>query len=549
VLVAQTAVLWMLRVPWGLQAAVLLAAGWATLTGAGLLRGITAGIGDAGARFAVSFLGGMAAITGTCYVLFHRAVWRVLGLDGPAAAVGLALSLVGLAALVVGLRCRPERRTRTSGTGPGGVLALLLALALSGATVYGVANTTAVGGAHDGAPLLEGLDRGHPLVGSTLPEWGHRDDFYAHLVAQPALIQSRGLPVEPIQHYGLGVWLLSTSLGLDGFDLADPVQAAKVLAVPVWFSLLALARFGARWLLELGRLSTLGAVLGVAFFAAVNYPILDTSRSSYLPFIGASGTLYHNLPQLYVTALGMAAVVLIGLSGRSERWGTPFVAGAAFVAASFVFKPSLFVVFATAIFVAAALAGKRRRKAALGAVGVLLLPVLWWVFYPRLVGISDPGPDTAFELFGFHSPQAADRFPAWISSSPWRLASAIVVFSFAVWIVPVAAWLWRAAGTLRRCRRAALGAVRDSPLQVVVVVALVLGLAIAGALVEAGARAGHGNFVWSVGSAYAIAMPLLIRLAADLRSRLCRLAVAALFALHLAAGGLHLWILTTAGHL
>ncbi len=551
VLVAQTVVLWVLRVPLALQAAVLATIAWATAAGAGLLRGVTAGIGDVGARFAIWFLSGMAAITGVSYVLFHPTVARALGLNSPAAATALSLTLVGLTALIVGLSRQPRPAEATSGLGTGSAAALLLALALSGATVYGVANTTTEGLLDtEGGSILEALDPEHPLVGSTLPEWGYRGDFYAHLVEQPVLIHSRGLPLAPIQHQGLQVWLLSSSLGFDGFDVADPVQAAKVLAVPVWFSLLALAGFVAHRLLGLGSLASVAAVASVVLFGAIFYPFHEGSRSSYLGFIGSAGATYHNVPQLYSVSMGMAAAALVGLSATQERArGGRFVAAAAFVAASFWFKPALFVVFAPALLLAAVMAGKQPRRTVIASGAVLVLPLLWWIGYPRLVGVPNLGLGVEVEPFGFQFLWAADRFPRWISSSPWRLAAAIVLLSFAAWVIPVLAWLRRAGASFRQRGWAALGTVRDSPLQVMVAVALVSGLGATGLLVEEGERFSHGNLTWPVAAAYVVAMPLLVRLAADLRSRVARLVVAGLLALHLAAGGVHLWLFITKGQL
>jgi hypothetical protein len=551
VLVVQTAALWALRVPWGLQAAVLATIAWATAAGAGLLRGVTAGIGDVGARFAIWFLSGMATITGVSYVLFHPTVARALGLDSPAAATALSLTLVGLAALIVGLSRRPRPATATSGVGTGSAAALVLALALSGATVYGVANTTTEGLFYtDGGSILEALDPEHPLVGSTLPEWGYPWDYYSHLVEQPVRIYREGLPTEPVQHHGLQVWLLSSSLGFNGFDVADPVQAAKVLAVPVWFSLLALAGFVAHRVLGLGSLASVAAVASVALFGAIFYPFHEGSRSSYLGFISSSGAMYHNAPQLYSVAMGMAAAALVGLSAKQDRArGDRFVAAAAFVAASFWFKPALFVVFAPALLLAAVLAGKEQRRTAIATGAVLVLPVLWWVGYPRLIGVPTLGLGLEVEPLGFQFLWAADRFPSWISSSPWRLGAAIVLLSFAAWVIPVLAWLRRAGASFRQRGWAALGTVRYSPLQVMVAAALVLGLGATGLLVEEGDRFSHGNLTWPVAAAYVVAMPLLVRLAADLRSRVARLVVAVLLALHLAAGGVHLWLFITAGQL
>ena len=550
-LVAQTAVLRVLRVPLGLQVAVLVTAVWATLAGAGFLRSVTAGIGDVGARFAIWYLAGMAAITGVAYVLLHPPVARALGLHGPAAAAGLSLCLVGLAALVVAFLRHPEEPAPASGWGMSNVPILVLALVLSGATVYGVANTTAVDPTwYEGSSILEDLDPEHPLVGSTLPEWGYRGDFYFHLISQPALIQSSGLPAEPISHQGLQVWLLTSSLAIDGFDVADPVQAAKVLAVSMWFSLLALARFLARRVLGVGRVASMGAVAAVALFAAINYPVLGTSRSSYLGFISASGAMYHNLPQLYSVALGMAAAVLIGASAEQGRpWGRPFVVAAAFVSASFWFKPSLFVVMAPAMVIAAGLVWREHRRAALGAILVLCFPPLWWVAYPRLVGVPTLDLGMGIDPFDVYFGLGAGRFPAWISSSFWRQAIAIVVLSFAAWLTPLGAWLGRAGSALRRRGRAALGVARRSALQVVLAVALALGVAMGVLLAEPGQARYYGNFTWSASAAYVISLPLLVRLATDVRSRVCRWVIVALFALHVAAGGLHLWILVTAGHI
>jgi hypothetical protein len=157
--------------------------------------------------------------------------------------------------------------------------------------------------------------------------------------------------------------------------------------------------------------------------------------------------------------------------------------------------------------------------------------------------------DWHLDPLGLYTLRAAGRFPEWVAANPWLLGGAVVVLSSAVWILPCLAWSGRAVRSLLQRGRAALGALRESSLAVVLAVAGVLGTGMALLLIEDGRRAYHGNFTWSIGAVYVIALPLLVRLGVDLRSRSARAVVGVLFAVHLAAGGLHLWILLTAGHL
>jgi len=542
-LVVQTVVLWVLRVPLGLQGAVLVTGGWATLAGAGLLRRTTAAIGDVGARFAFSFLAGMVSITGVSYVLFHTCIARALGLGSPAAATRLSLTVVGLVALVVGLLRRPDQRARTGGLGRSSAAILILALLLSGATVYGVANSTT---AARSPRVLTTLDPAHPLARSTLPDWGVTGDFYYHLVKRPARVERVGLPLQRVEHHGLQVWLLSSSLGFDGFDAADPVQAAKVLAAPVWFSLLILAHFLGRRVLGLAPWAALAGVAAVALFAPLDFVLLLDEAGSYRRVINAAGEMYHNMPQLYSVAMGMAAAALVGLSQeKGRRAGGPFLVAAAILTASFWFKPSLYVVMGPAMALGAAFAGQEYRRACLGAVTILSLPVLWWVTYPRLASVPAGQLDAVVDPLAFYRVYYTNRFPAWASLSAWRLVTVVLVLSFAAWAIPVAGWLRRSASALRRRGQGALAAARAAVLPVTLATALLLGVLIEALLVDQGSRAMHGNFTWSASATCVIALPLLLRLAVDLRWAAWRWAFGVLFAAHLTAGGLHLWALVT----
>lgn len=543
ILLVQTVVLWVLRVPLDLQGAVLLTAAWATAVGAGLTRRPAAGIGDVGARLALYYLAGMAAITGVSYFLFHIRIARALGLGDPASATRLSLTVVGLVALVVGLLRRPDRSARAGGWGRSSAGLLVLALLLSAATVYGVANSTS---AARSPGVLNQLDLDHPLARSGLRDWGVTGDFHYHLIKRPARIERLGLPLQRIEHQGLQVWLLSSSLGFDGFDVADPVQAAKVLAVPMWFAVLILAHFTGRRVLGLSPCFALAGVAAVALFAPLDFILLGDEAASYRRVINAAGEMYHNMPQLYSVAMGMAAAALIGVSQqKTRRAGGPFLVAAALVAASFWFKPSLYVVMGPAMVFAAVLVGRECRRPCVGAVAVLSLPVLWWVTYPRLVGVPTVEVSASVDPVAFFRIYATNRFPAWVSSGAWRLAAVVLVLSFAAWAIPVAGWLRRSASAVRLRGRAALAEARTAALPVTVAAALMLGVAIEALLVEQGDRATHGNFTWSASAACVIALPLLLRLAADLRSTVWRWAFGVLFAAHLAAGGLHLWALIT----
>lgn len=546
-LVVQTVVLRFLRVPLGLQAAALFTGAWATAAGWAFLHRLTAGVEDLSARLALWFLTGMIALTGVSFVLFHQPVARSLGLDGLGAATRLSLTVVGLAAIPLAGAGRATRPAPAARGRNGGLALAVLALGMSAATIYGVANRPA-----DPFPeeILEAVDEGHPLAGSTLPEWGERGDFQYHLVKLPWQIAQDGLPLHPVEHAALQVWALSASTAFDGYEAPDAVQAAKVLSVPIWFSVLALGQFIARRVLGLGRLGSWATVLGIALFAPINYPWFGTAHSSYLAFITAAGAMYHNAPQLYTVALGMGALALLG-AGQTGRvpFGPAFVTAASLTAASFWFKPSLFVVMGPALL-AAGLIARRGGKRALGlGAAILFLPILFWGLYPRLLGAPTLPLEWRVDPWAFYFTRTAHRFPAWLSSNGVYLAAAILLLSFGAWVIPLAAWLGRCAGALRRQAAAAWRAVRESPMAVTTLVAGLLGLAMALLLIEKGGRAAHGNFTWSLSAAYVLALPLLVRLAADLRHRAARWVVAVLFLIHLAAGGLHLWLFVTADRL
>ena len=548
-LATQTVVLWVLRVPLGLQAAVLATATLAVLCGAALLRPVLAMVDDGPARSALAFLGGMVAITAASYVLFHEPVREALGLHSAAAGVRLALAVVVLGSLLawrgkgLGARRGPPDRSWH------GVLALVLALGMSAATIFGVANSVHIGG-HQVRKILAELPPDHPLVGSTLPDWGVAGDYLVHLIKLTAAIEPGGLPDKPeeIAHRGLQVWVLSTSLAFDEFDTSDPMQAAKVLAVPTWFSLLALGWFVARRVLGVGSRASIAAMGAVALFGVINVPLFQVSDSSYAGFFNAATTLFHNAPQLYCVTLGMAALALIGLAVQGDLLvGGPFLTGAGFATASFWYKPAAFFVLGPAIGLAALPWLRRAPRIVLGVGAILAAPVAVWFVYPKIVDGHHYSLVPVLDPFSFVQ-AAALQFPSWVASSGWLLAGAVVTASWAAWAAPLASW---AARTWRLCQERgcrAGRALRASPAQTVVIAALLIGFVVAALLTEEG-RPTPGNMRWPSAAAYVLALPLLIRLVTDIRSRIGRMIAWVVVGLHIWSGGLHLYLIVSLRHL
>ncbi|NQV07306.1 hypothetical protein HQ535_12220 [bacterium] len=196
-----------------------------------------------------------------------------------------------------------------------------------------------------------------------------------------------GLPSDPVAHRGVQVWLLGEGLVLDPFDAADPIQAAKVLGASLWFALLVLTWHVARDALGAPQRYAWAAVAGAALFAPINLPLTELSRSSYRGLINASGSMYHNYPQLIVVVLGAAAVAAVGVAAKGPQRRRPaLVSASVFASASFWFKPSLYLALGPALAcVAVVLLYRKWRDLGLVA-AVLGLPLAYWVAYPRIVG-------------------------------------------------------------------------------------------------------------------------------------------------------------------
>ncbi|NQV07305.1 hypothetical protein HQ535_12215 [bacterium] len=155
----------------------------------------------------------------------------------------------------------------------------------------------------------------------------------------------------------------------------------------------------------------------------------------------------------------------------------------------------------------------------------------------------------AFDPFAGYMALARPRLPGSMGDFDTVVMAAIILFSFAAWAIPVVSWFLRSvrAGALRF--EGSIGRLGGSPVQLTQVVALALGTAVAVLLVETGANVSHGNMKWTGSAAYVLAIPLLLALAAAVRSRMGRAVTWALVALHLFAGSLHLWLYVTANQL
>ena len=129
---------------------------------------------------------------------------------------------------------------------------------------------------------------------------------------------------------------------LAAYDEVLATRSAKAASWFVWF--LPIAGVYARSLFGLSRPLSWLAQLGFAVFAPLNWPPLRTDVSSYLGLVASSGTLYHNITQLYSLAMGLLGVLLVGTAVKRRETDWAFVVGCVSGAGSFFFKPSFYTI-------------------------------------------------------------------------------------------------------------------------------------------------------------------------------------------------------------
>jgi hypothetical protein len=544
VLLLQTGWLRFLGIAVPFQLGVLLIGAVVGWVGWVAIRPVLGPIKDHPARIGLAFLAGLSILTAASTVLFHKRIGRLIGLASLPAAARASLALVvGGGVLLWALtrhRARAEAERQTSVAT--WVCLAMGALVMSALTLHGIANAS--------TPRLEKLlPEGYPISEAEAPNWGRPGDYLVHLVRIPSDIVEKGLPAgRQVAHRGVQVWMLSASLPLtSGSDALDPLRAAKVLTVAVWFALFSIGRFVFRYVFALSpRVAGLGTA-SLALFAPVNAPLLQVSMSPYLGLVNASGGMYHNITQLHSVALGIGAIALIGssLQGQAMKIGA-FAYGTGLLAMSAWFKPGLFLVLAPVMGVLALTKMRRHRAASLIGAAILALPVVALLVYPAIVGQSRYNRGTGIDLLGGYVSAAAKRFPDWVVSSKWALALAILTLSFAVWAIPVCSWIGRA---LRRWRSGgALQAMYGGPKELSIALATSLAIAVVIAFLVVEPRSPNtGNFRWPVQAAYVVALPVLFRLIVEIRSRWWRWVTWGLLAIHLWGGLLHLYLFTVTG--
>ncbi len=543
VVAVQTIVLRVLHVPLGLQLAVWLSLVIATAAGWMVTRPLAAHVGEFEARAAMALLAGVILSAMTFYLFRHRRVADALGL-GDLRAIGLAsMALVVLIGVVAAVVFRSHERRPVMGSPIPIVVALVLALAMSAGTIYGGVNSTELK-SRGATEILAKLSPEHPLSSSTTQEWGFASDYYSHFVIFTRQVARSGLPVpsKDLTHRHVQHWALSLTTAFDGYEFSDPVQAMKVASVPLWTALLLLAWTAALTVFRLTPQLASIVILSIMFFAPVRFPPWDFSASSYRGFIGTSGSIYHNVPQLLVVAIGMAAVLLIG---RMSRDGTllavPYAAACGVIAMSFWFKPSLFIIFGPALGLVSLVWLRRLPKTVLAGWALLALPIIWRFAYTAVTGIPYEELTVAIEPLAGYETFAAKKLPGFLASNTVVLAISVVVLSFLAWLIPLGVWLRRSWPAVRGGLRRWLEGIRTAAPQAVVAIALLLGLLAAFLFVETGRKRDHGNMAWPVMSASLLSLPILVRLTSDIGSQRLRCINWGIIGLHLLAGAVHMY--------
>jgi len=161
-------------------------------------------------------------------------------------------------------------------------------------------------------------------------------------------IVNHGFPPKKLVYRGCQIFLVSFNYLLSDFDKVTVAKIYKIISFLFHFFLLYMVMYLGKNFFKLSERGVIYLIIAVILFGAINYPIFQISKSSYLSFIKPTLGNYHNVTQFFSIVIGIGGIILLLFS--IEKGFKTFFLGSVLISGSFFFKPSLFVIVAPAIF-------------------------------------------------------------------------------------------------------------------------------------------------------------------------------------------------------
>jgi hypothetical protein len=483
------------------------------------------------------FILGLILVFVPAYVLYHRPI-HPFELRQPVLDLAVLLILApfaasGLRRIVVDPPGLPLSRARWAPA-----CTLLMAFAISVATMYGFANDT------------QDYELLHPPHAALIANWGSKWDKPAHLIEYPAEIRRDGLPnpdADTVGYRALPVVAMVLAVPLGRLETGALLHAMKPLCFLMYFAFAYLLFAYAGYLFELPpAVCLLVALSGLLLGPIPPWPLSSAHCSAVLGFVWSSAELYHNLPQLFCLVIGGAGIFQI-LS--SVKYGSPlFALGCAFATASFFFKPSLYSIVGPTVILMVPFYDAPFSRMKLEGYAVLFLPLVFQPIYRRLFHIHGASLNADIRPFATILHYAPAYFPDFVADRPVLLVGAVLVCSLALVLYLAGYWTIEA---LRRIRKRGWGTIsldpgRDVP-SLFLGVLFTLGLLGALLLLENSPDRWAENFFWAPAAGYQLLLPIIFVAIRKIHGATLRRIAYSLYALHMAGGLQHLTLWTVRG--
>ena len=539
VLLANVGVLAILRVSILDQVILLSEIAGLALAGSLIVGGLTkrswlAPLSDRLTYWVLSFLVGTLVFVSVVFALLHRPVFQALGLSNPQVAVRVATVLLIPSALC-GLVLRPRAPNGSAGERSGLLFAVVLATLLSATTNYGFRNNS------DDFTIRDRLQRG--ASSSTIPNWGPQGDKSVHLIVTTEPMIQSGLPSGIQAHRGVQALMIGLSAPIRGGFPENIIKTSKVVELVFHLSFLYLFLVLCREVFNMDRKATVLVLAGAAFFAPINFPFNSVETSSYAGLFNASGTLYHNLPQLFSLTFALGGIVLIGRSIRAGHSG--FAIGCALIAGSFVFKPALYTVLAPSACLLLMFLRDPFSRDRLAGYIVLSIPVAIWSGYRMVFHTETRTLNPIIRPFALFMKRGGLRFPEWVMQHTWVFGAIVLGLSFAAFLPALLSDL---TSFIRKIRGSGAPGVRawiqSHWLESFLMLSLVFGVLQRILLLENNSQMYSGNFGWAGAAMVLLSLPILVLRLTRSPSALVRTSGLALYALQLGYGVQHLIMVT-----
>lgn len=151
------------------------------------------------------------------------------------------------------------------------------------------------------------------------------------------------------------------------------------------------------------KITTKGCFLAsflTVFYGALGGPIIN----SYIGFINISGSMYHNTTQFFAMPLVLLCIYYIYSWVRELNDYNNLILAILFLDISFFIKPSAYMILAPSICILIFVMILKRKVSkyllTIFSYVLIIIPMAFWVVYPKILGMSKTSTDTCIGKFG-----------------------------------------------------------------------------------------------------------------------------------------------------